>query len=127
MKFMLTEQLKEHMKSKNLASITLLTKIRSCWSGSYAEVSAKFGNKPGGSDIDTYEVDGIKIYMQKGIEAEKEVVKLDLEKFLFMEKISVNGLKCCWEHIMPQRPPERLNIFLKNNGCFNETKAAFIF
>lgn len=93
MKYQLTDQLKQHMQSNNLSGISLLTKIRNSWGGSYAEVSAKFSDKPKGSDIDTYDVDGFKIYAQQSLVAEKEVVTLGLDKLLFMEKVTVDGLK----------------------------------
>ncbi|HZK02559.1 MAG TPA: hypothetical protein VFC96_06840 [Anaerovoracaceae bacterium] len=41
----------------------------------------------------TYDVGGYKVYLEKGIEAEKDVVTIDLVKFLFMEKMTVDGLK----------------------------------
>ena len=93
MKFQLTDQLKDYLNAKNHKSISLLTKIRSCWSGSYAEVSANFSGKPADVDVETYDVDGFTVYLQKGIESDKEVVTLGLQKFLFMEKISIDGIK----------------------------------
>lgn len=93
MKFQLTEQLKEHMTSKNLGSIALEIKMRSCWSGSYAEVSAKFADQPKDGVFETYEADGFPIYVQQGVVAEKEIVTLGIEKMLFLERITIEGLK----------------------------------
>ena len=92
MKFQLTDLLKEHMEEKNFKNIILEIKMRSCWSGSYAEVSAKFG-KSIGSNIEIYDVDGFKVYVQEGIAAKKEVVTLGFDKLLFIERISIDGLK----------------------------------
>lgn len=92
MKFELTNELKEYMGEKGHESIYLLIKIRRGWGGTYAEVSASFGDKPPGDDMITYEVDGIKLYVQEGISAKTEIVTLGLEKLLFMERISIEGI-----------------------------------
>jgi len=96
MKFQLTDELKNHMISKNLDNIVLETKIRSCWSGSYAEVSAKFGNSPN-NGFDVHEVDGFRVYVQPGIKADKEIVTLGLEKMLFLERITIDGIRTVWQ------------------------------
>ena len=96
MKFQLTDELKNLMTSKDLDNIVLETKIRSCWSGSYAEVSAKFGNSPK-NGFDVHEVDGFRVYVQPGIKADKEIVTLGLEKMLFLERITIDGIRTIWQ------------------------------
>ena len=93
MQFQLTDELKNHMTSKKLDNIVLETKIRSCWSGSYAEVSAKFSDTPVNSGFEVYETDGFRVFVQPGIQAERETVTLGLEKMLFLERITIEGLK----------------------------------
>ena len=93
MKFQLTDSLKEHMDTKGLKHIVLEIKMRSCWSGSYAEVSAKFISGPPKGDFDKFDATGVSIYVQPGIENEKNVVTLSLEKMLFLERITVDGMK----------------------------------
>lgn len=93
MKFKLTDKLKKRMTEKNVGGILLQSQVKSCWSGSYAEVSAKFTDTPKGVDFDTYDVDGFKVFVQKGIEANKDIVTIDLGKLLFIERILVNGIK----------------------------------
>ena len=93
MKFQLTDQLKEHMEAKNLKNIILEIKMRSCWSGSYAEVSARFIEDSPKGDFEVSDADGISIYLQPGIEAEKEIITLGLEKMLFLERVTIDGIK----------------------------------
>lgn len=38
-------------------------------------------------------MDGFKVYVQEGIAAKKEVVTLGFDKLLFIERISIDGLK----------------------------------
>ena len=93
MKFQLTDLLKEHMEEKNFKNIILEIKMRSCWSGSYAEVSARFIEDSPTGDFEVFNVDGVSIYLQRGIEAQKEIVTLGLEKMLFLERVTIDGMK----------------------------------
>jgi hypothetical protein len=43
--------------------------------------------------VDTYDVDGFKIYVKKSIKARDDVVTLDLQKYLFKNKITIDGLQ----------------------------------
>ena len=89
--FVLNEDIKKQMAEKNVSNIILSSKIRSCWSGSYAEVSAKFSQTPADDTFEVYEVDGFNVYVQPGIRFKKETVTLGYEKMLFFERILIDG------------------------------------
>jgi len=92
MKFILTEPLKQRMLQKGFENIIISSKVRSCWTGTYAEVSAKFSETPGKDTFEHYEVDGFNIYVQAGIRFAKDTVTLNYEKMLIFERISIDGL-----------------------------------
>jgi hypothetical protein len=45
------------------------------------------------SGFEVYETDGFRVFVQPGIQAERETVTLGLEKMLFLERITIEGLK----------------------------------
>ena len=83
--------LKEHME-KEFQEIILEIKMRSCYQ-LLAEVSARFIEDSPTGDFEVFNVDGVSIYLQRGIEAQKEIVTLGLEKMLFLERVTIDGIK----------------------------------
>lgn len=91
LKYELSQELKDYMTKKNKRSIFIYKRVRGCWGGAFAEVLAKFGASTAAS-AKLYEFDGFKIYVQKGITARADVVKLSLTTFFFHAKIGIEGL-----------------------------------
>ena len=79
------------MKEKQYKNIIISQKVRSCWSGSYAEVSAKFSKTGVASPYKEYEVDGFSIYVDPDIPFTKETVTLKYEKMLIFDRIIIDG------------------------------------
>jgi hypothetical protein len=93
MQFELSDALKEQMQEREVENIIISSKVRSCWSGAYAEVSARFSKNPGDQSFEEYEADGYHIYVQPNIPFSKTTVALDYEKMLFYERIIIYGVR----------------------------------
>lgn len=92
MQFVLSETLKNYMTEKGHENIVIYRRMRSCWSGSYAEVSAKFAKDAGNHQYEEYISDGFHIFAEPGIPFLKETITLDFEKLLFSEHIMIDGV-----------------------------------
>ena len=84
----------EYIKSKgtnNSVTIAMET-IKSGWC-STNQLSVQIGRPNHEKRFDLYEVDGINVYLQKGLYIPDDEVKISLSKFLFIKNLQVSGIR----------------------------------
>ena len=98
MKIVLNEDIKAYMNENNISDLEVDVIRRSCWSGSYEDISASFADK---EDRERYAEAGFleedselgKVYFSPSIRFEGEEVGLTLKKFLWSKSIDISGIR----------------------------------
>ena len=96
MNIYITDELKIYLKKKSHTSIVLENIMKRVCCASPLLPSVRVGKV---TNIDNYhikDIDGIRVYVHKGIKYAREVLKIDVRKFLFVYEIHVSdpATKC---------------------------------
>lgn len=94
MKVNISNKASEYIKTKGPdSSVTILMEtIKPGWC-STNQLSVKVGRPSFEKGFDLYEVDGIDVYLQKGLYIPDDEVKITLNNFLFIKSLQVSGIR----------------------------------
>ena len=94
MKIDITEKAKAYMNQKSISTITFEKRVCSRgWAGPRVETIVSSTHPQAGEDFNQYEIEGIKVYIDKGFEFTKEHAEVDLRGFLFLKEIILTNIK----------------------------------
>lgn len=82
----------EYIKRKNDSVTISMISIKSGWC-STNQLSVQTGKPKNDRSFDFYKVDGVNIYLQKGLYIPNGEVKISLSKFLFIKSLQVSGIR----------------------------------
>lgn len=92
MKILINEKAKKLLEKRNSKVVTIEVKGCNSWGGMVFKPLASVG-KPYNAENYTLEcVDGVDVYVMKGIKAINDTVEVSTTSFLFMENLVVEGL-----------------------------------
>ena len=94
MKIDITEKAKVYINQKSISTITFEKRVCSRgWAGPMVEQVVSSTPPQAGEDFNQYDVEGIKVYIDKGFEFTKEHAEVDLRGFLFLKEIILTNIK----------------------------------
>lgn len=92
MKVIIDPKAKKFIQSKGEDSIKLWLDGCSSWATSVPKPSVEMGKPEELEDFDLYTIDGINAYVDVGVVAKNDELKVNRAKILFKEKLIVEGM-----------------------------------
>lgn len=94
MKLTITEKAKTYMNQKSIDTITFKKLVKSRgWAGPMVEELISLEPPQSGEEFMLYEIEGVKVYIDKGFEFTKENSEVDLRGILFLKEFYLTNIK----------------------------------
>lgn len=91
MKVIITEKAKEYIEEHKMEAVRAEVVACSSWAGVVYRPSVLVGIPSDDHNYTEYNVDGVKVYVKKGVEAKDDTLKIDHAKFLWNEGLVLDG------------------------------------
>lgn len=98
MSIILSEKMKKYMQEKSLSNIVVDVVKKSCWTGSFTDITARFADtneekKLFEDDFESYDTELGKVFFAPEVQVIAPTVNFELSKVFWKEMITVEGVR----------------------------------
>ena len=98
MKFIITEKAKNYLNQRSIDTISFEKKIcNRGWAGPMIEAVYSPSSPQVGENYDSYAINGINVYIDKGFKFTEDQAEIDLRGILFLKEIFLSNVKLLQE------------------------------